>query len=96
VRYWARKVADGDFILYLGNLERDRSVQPVLGLPLPQGNYSLTVCMPAKCDCDPAGIATYVGQIGRRTAVPAGNLKRFTVPLSPGEVKLLHVERRPQ
>ena len=96
VRYWARKVADGDFILYLGNLERERSAQPVLGLPLPQGNYNLEVCMPEECDCDPAGIATYEGQIGRRTAVPAGNLKRFTVPLSPGEVKLLHVERRPQ
>jgi hypothetical protein len=94
VRYWARKVADGDYILYLGNLERERSAEPVLGLPLPAGNYAMTVCIPEKCDCDPAGIATYEGRIGNRPAIPADNLKRFTIALGPGEVKLLRVQRQ--
>ena len=92
VRYWARQAADGDFILYLGNLERDRSAQPVLGLPLPAGNYAMTVCVPGKCDCGPAGIATYEGRVGNRAVIPAGNLKRFTIALAPGELKLIRVQ----
>ena len=89
VRYWARKVADGNYILYLGNMERVRSAQPVVGLSLPDGNYSITVC--SSEDGGKEGIAIREGLMNRSPSAPGKKLGRFNVGLRPGEVKLIRM-----
>jgi len=90
VRYWARKLSDKEYLLYLGNMERLISAQPLVGLPLPQGDYSVMVCSSQEGTRE--NIALHSGLVGGKAAVGAGSLLSFNIGLSPGEIKLLRIQ----
>lgn len=93
VQYLERKVADDNLILYLGNLERDKPANAVVGLALPAGNYSLTVC--SSLEGTKNSIALNQALVNGKPAVTADQLKSLSVNLAPGEVQLIHVQKAP-
>ena len=92
VHYWARKKGDKDYILYLGNMERLKSANPLLGLELPDGEYAVTVC--SSLEGTRSTIAIHGGTIHGKSGFKANSLKRFNVDLGPGEMKLLRIQGR--
>jgi hypothetical protein len=92
VHYWARKLSDRDYILYLGNMERLKSANPLVGLKLPDGEYSVKVC--SSLEGTRSTIAIHGGTIHGKSEFKANSLKRFNVDLGPGEMKLLRVQSK--
>jgi hypothetical protein len=90
VRYWARKINDKEYLLYLGNLERLKSANPLVGLGLPDGEYNVTVC--SSLEGTRKSIAIHEGMIDRKTVVRANSLKKFHIGLRPGEIKLVRIQ----
>ena len=90
VRYWLRKMNEKDYILYLGNMERLKSANPLVGLGLPDGDYSITVC--SSFEGTRNSIAIHSGIVSRKAVVRASSLKKFNVDLGPGEIKLLKIQ----
>lgn len=93
VRYWARQVERDAFILCLSNLDLEKGAAPVLGLPLPDGAYNLTLCIPRKQN-DTDSVATYEGKVNHQTRIQAKDLKRLSIAMEPGELRLIRVQRQ--
>ena len=78
----------GGMLLYLANWEPRASAMPVLGLAMPDGVYRMDVY---SSESD----RLTQGRLDGTPELTAAALRRFEVPLAPGEVKLLRLERRP-
>ena len=88
VEYLLREVDPQNLILYLANWERSRSARPVIGVPVPDGKYRLTVCS-SRADGLRAGLIK--GLLRRGAVVSEKVLAGFGVTLAAGEVKLVRI-----
>jgi len=89
VEYLIRKLKDGSLILYLANWEREQTATPVVGVPLPAGQYVTTICSSKQEDLN-------TGLLGGQPAASEQTLAKFSVPLAPGEVQLIRIQPAPK
>jgi len=89
VEYLVRRVKNGSLILYLANWERERTATPVIGVPLPAGQYAATVCSSQQEELT-------AGLLGGQPKVNEQALAKFSVSLAPGEVKLIRIYPAPK
>jgi len=89
VEYLLRKTQNGSLILYLANYEHQQTASPVIGVPLPAGEYQATVCSSVQ-----ENLAE--GLFGGKPTASDKDLAKFTVTLAPGEMKLLHITPAPK
>ncbi len=84
VEYLVQQLDPKNFILYLGNWDKNKEASPIIGLPLPEENYKIELY----------SSKTYKltsGIIHGKSKISAEELKKFTVKLAPGEVKLIRI-----
>jgi len=89
VEYLLRKTKNGSLILYLANWERTKQAVPVIGVPLPAGEYQTTICSSNQEDLTE-------GLFGGKPTATDKDLAKFSVTLAPGELKLVRIVAAPR